>query len=383
MTTEDAQQAGFFTCTWAGEEIGCVDKCMGFPQKEGNMAWLVFEELIWSTTGTQNVSSCFWTLTDMGQHVVSYGQYDFRDQSCKLWKNHPKWDPSQEFLYLLPNPNVGTFLCNNADIIRDQCIDDNYGLVTYGSAELSDITTEWSSCADLEMYCDRYDILNTWCCSTCNEVPSSSPTVTAPIGCPSWQLSNAHEDCHATCGRSADYPYCVEDFWPTTSYEFQTEVITRVDTYGCSTYASNDWDGNPSIYDDPTTGSRTCNWDATLNPDSRCHISDPNRSDLRICCCTHLNQTATERPESRKIETDSSDSTMDWWIWIAIGAASCCCCCICAFIIFLVCSGEKEKTFTKGHDDGVEYGGFDLGVEEDEVGGVEFSPMANNTRSIF
>lgn len=48
-----------------------------------------------------------------------------------------------------------------------------------------------------------------------------------------------------------------------------------------------------------------------------------------------------------------------------------------------MCSGEKEKTFTKGHDDGVEYGGFDLGVEEDEVSGVEFSPMANTTRSIF
>jgi len=280
--------------------------------------------------------------------------------------------------------------------------------VTYGSQDLSDITTEWRSCADLKMYCDQHEVLNTWCCSTCNEVPSTSPsvapskapspgpvssipTVDPTIGgesCPSWQLSNAHENCHATCGRSANYPYCVEGFWPNTSFEFQTEIMPRVNTYGCSTYASNDWDGNPSIYDDPTTGSRTCNWEAALNPDSRCHISDPNRSDLRICCCTHVNQTATERPQSRKIATDSSDSIMEeWWIWVVIGAAVCCWCCLCAFIIF-ACSKEEEKTFTKGHDDGLEYGGdFIMGVDEDSgpaSGDVEFQTMNNTgTRSIY
>jgi len=79
-----------------------------------------------------------------------------------------------------------------------------------------------------------------------------------------------------------------------------------------------------------------------------------------------VNQTATERPQSRKIATDSSDSIMEeWWIWVVIGAAVCCWCCLCAFIIF-ACSKEEEKTFTKGHDDGLEYGGeFIMGVDED------------------
>ena len=95
-------------------------------------------------------------------------------------------------------------------------------------------------------------------------------------------------------------------------------------------------------------------------------IEDPNRPDLRICCCTHVNQTVTERPQSRKIATDSSDSIMEeWWIWVVIGAAVCCWCCLCAFIIF-ACSKEEEKTFTKGHDDGLEYGGdLIMGVDED------------------
>jgi len=98
-----------------------------------------------------------------------------------------------------------------------------------------------------------------------------------------------------------------------------------------------------------------------------------------------VNQTATERPQSRKIATDSSDSIMEeWWIWVVLGAAICCCCCLCALIIFLVCSKEEEKTFTQGHDDGLEYGGFDLGVDEDDgPGGVEFQPMTTGTRSIY